>query len=82
MGNVYAETVCTENAFTVKMPRQKTLLWKIVRHLAAIVALVLLGGLLSATLVRMAPGFDADERELDPSRYFSCPRPTRAKSLA
>jgi len=26
----------------------------------------LLGGLLSATLVRLAPGFDADERELDP----------------
>src|SRR6202522_2723604 len=35
--------------------------------LAAIAALVLLGGLLSATLVRMAPGFDSDERELDPS---------------
>ncbi len=45
----------------------KPLLWKIARHLGAIAALVLLGGLLSATLVRMAPGFDADERELDPS---------------
>lgn len=45
----------------------KSLLWTIVRHLAAIGALVVLGGLLSATLVRMAPGFDADERELDPS---------------
>src|SRR5580692_12565168 len=44
----------------------KMLLWKITRHLAAIAALVLLGGLLSATLVRLAPGFDADERELDP----------------
>ncbi len=44
----------------------KMLLWKIARHLGAIVALVLLGGLLSATLVRFAPGFDADERELDP----------------
>src|SRR3981081_146839 len=45
--------------------------WKIARLLArklgAIAALVLLGGLLSATLVRLAPGFDADERELDPS---------------
>jgi len=45
--------------------------WKIARLLArklgAIAALVFLGGLLSATLVRMAPGFDADERELDPS---------------
>ncbi len=44
----------------------KMLLWKIARHLGAITALVLLGGLLSATLVRLAPGFDADERELDP----------------
>lgn len=48
----------------------KTPLWKIARRLAlklgAIVALVLLGGLLSATLVRLAPGFDSDERELDP----------------
>jgi len=43
---------------------------KILRHAArkvlAIGILVLLGGLLSATLVRLAPGFDADERELDP----------------
>jgi peptide/nickel transport system permease protein len=49
----------------------KCSLWKIARGLAgkliAIAALVLLGGLLSATLVRMAPGFDSDERELDPS---------------
>jgi peptide/nickel transport system permease protein len=49
----------------------ESLLWRITRHLArklgAIAALVLLGGLLSATLVRMAPGFDSDERELDPS---------------
>lgn len=43
------------------------LLSKIARHIASIAALVLLGGLLSATLVRLAPGFDADERELDPS---------------
>jgi peptide/nickel transport system permease protein len=45
----------------------KNLLWRILRHLSAIAALVLLGGLLSATLVRLAPGFDSDERELDPS---------------
>jgi peptide/nickel transport system permease protein len=45
----------------------RPLLWKITRHLAAIAGLVLLGGLLSATLVRMAPGFDTDEHELDPS---------------
>ena len=43
------------------------LLSKIARHLAAIAGIVLLGGLLSATLVRLAPGFDTDEREFDPS---------------
>jgi peptide/nickel transport system permease protein len=35
-------------------------------HVLTMVLTVLLGGLLSATLVRLAPGFDADERELDP----------------
>jgi peptide/nickel transport system permease protein len=40
--------------------------WKIVGHAATLLATALLGGLLSATLVRLAPGFDADERELDP----------------
>jgi peptide/nickel transport system permease protein len=39
---------------------------RIARHGLALVATVLLGGLLSAALVRLAPGFDADERELDP----------------
>src|SRR5580692_9295436 len=39
---------------------------KIARHGFAIVATVLLGGLLSATLVRLAPGFDVDEAQLDP----------------
>jgi peptide/nickel transport system permease protein len=43
-----------------------SLRWKIVGHALALLATVLLGGLLSATLVRLAPGFDADERELDP----------------
>ncbi len=54
-----------------EMPSQKTPSWKIAhslaRKLGAIAALVLLGGLLSATFVRLAPGFDADEHELDPS---------------
>jgi peptide/nickel transport system permease protein len=40
--------------------------WKIGGHALALVATVLLGGFLSATLVRLAPGFDTDERELDP----------------
>lgn len=39
---------------------------KIARHGLAIFATVLLGGLISATLVRFAPGFDVDEAELDP----------------
>jgi peptide/nickel transport system permease protein len=44
----------------------RSLRWKIAGHALALVATVLLGGLLSATLVRLAPGFDTDERELDP----------------
>jgi peptide/nickel transport system permease protein len=40
---------------------------RVAAKLGAIAAIVLLGGLLSATLVRTAPGFDSDERELDPS---------------
>jgi len=39
---------------------------KIARHGIAILAIALLGGLLSATLVRLAPGFDTDEAQLDP----------------
>jgi peptide/nickel transport system permease protein len=39
---------------------------KIASHGIALLATVLLGGLLSATLVRLAPGFDADEQQLDP----------------
>jgi peptide/nickel transport system permease protein len=44
----------------------RSLRWKLAGHAVAVLATVLLGGLLSATLVRLAPGFDADERELDP----------------
>jgi peptide/nickel transport system permease protein len=39
---------------------------KIANHLIVLVATVLVGGFLSAALVRLAPGFDTDERELDP----------------
>jgi peptide/nickel transport system permease protein len=43
------------------------MLWqKIARHGAAIIATVLLGGFLSVTLVRLAPGADVDEAQLDP----------------
>src|SRR5438105_2058422 len=40
--------------------------WRIARHVSAMLATVLLGGLLSVTLVRLAPGFGVDEQELDP----------------
>jgi peptide/nickel transport system permease protein len=44
----------------------RSLRWRISGHVLALLATALLGGLLSATLVRLAPGFDVDERELDP----------------
>ncbi|MBZ5680130.1 MAG: ABC transporter permease subunit [Acidobacteriia bacterium] len=46
--------------------RQTMLGWSIARHGLAMLVTVLLGGLLSATLVRFAPGFDVDENQLDP----------------
>ena len=39
---------------------------KIARHGLTLALTALLGGFLSATLVRLAPGFGVDERELDP----------------
>lgn len=43
------------------------MLWrKIARHGLTLVATALFGGLLSATLVRLAPGFDTDEAQLNP----------------
>ena len=42
------------------------MLKRIARHGLALVATVLLGGLLSAVMVRLAPGFDVDEQQLDP----------------
>ncbi len=44
----------------------RLLRWKIAGHALALLATVLVGGLLSGTLVRLAPGFNVDERELDP----------------
>lgn len=60
----------------------RPLLWKIARHLAAIAGLVVLGGLLSATLVRMAPGFDSNERELDPTLSAESVRALRQSHAA
>ncbi len=39
---------------------------RLTRDLLTILATLLLGGLLGATLVRMAPGYGVDERQLDP----------------
>ena len=39
---------------------------RIARHGLTLLATTLLGGLLSATLVRIAPGFETDENQLDP----------------
>jgi peptide/nickel transport system permease protein len=44
----------------------RRLKWKLAGHALALLATVLLGGFLSATLMRLAPCFKADERELDP----------------
>jgi peptide/nickel transport system permease protein len=39
---------------------------RIARHGLSLLATALLGGLLAATLVRFAPGFETDEQQLDP----------------
>jgi peptide/nickel transport system permease protein len=43
-----------------------SMLKRIARHGLTLVATALLGGLLAAALVRLAPGFDVDEQQLDP----------------
>jgi peptide/nickel transport system permease protein len=43
-----------------------SMLKRIARHGLTLIATALLGGLLAAALVRLAPGFDADEQQLDP----------------
>ena len=40
--------------------------WRIAKRLAAIVVTILLGGFLAASMMRLAPGSDSDERLLDP----------------
>src|SRR6202795_4914403 len=55
------------------------LLWRVARHLLALAGIVLLSGLLSATLVRLAPGFDTDEHQLDPSLSAESVRALRAE---
>jgi peptide/nickel transport system permease protein len=65
-----------------KISRSKMLWWKIARHAGSIAALVVLGGLLSATLVRLAPGADSDDRELDPSLSAESVRALRQSRAA
>src|SRR5580704_974344 len=57
----------------------RLLRWKIAGHALALLATLVLGGFLSATLVRLAPGFDADERELDPHLNAQSVRALRAR---
>jgi peptide/nickel transport system permease protein len=54
---------------------------RITRHGLAMVATVLLGGLLAATLVRFAPGFDVDEEQLDPRLNAASVQALREKRL-
>jgi ABC-type dipeptide/oligopeptide/nickel transport system permease component len=59
------------------------MLWrKIARHTSALVLTVLLGGLLSAFLVRLAPGFTVDEAQLDPRLNSDSIRALRESRLA
>lgn len=55
---------------------------QVARHAVALAATVLLGGLLSATLVRLAPGFDVDEQQLDPRLNAESVRAVRETRLA
>src|SRR5258706_8279309 len=38
----------------------------VIRHVSGLILTALIGALAAATLVRVAPGFDVDEREFDP----------------
>jgi peptide/nickel transport system permease protein len=49
------------------------------RHLGGLVLTAVLGGLAAATMVRLAPGFDTDEREFDPRLNEASLRSLRAE---
>jgi peptide/nickel transport system permease protein len=55
---------------------------KIARHLMAMAATILVGGLLSAMLVRFSPGFGVDEEQLDPRLNVESQRALRASHLS
>lgn len=57
--------------------------WRIGRHLLVIAATALLGAFLTATMVRWAPGFEADAEQLDPrlsSESIAAKRLERARN--
>ena len=56
----------TPGVLRADSPRLRVSALKIIRVLSALTATALLGGLVTATLVRTSPGFEADERALDP----------------
>jgi peptide/nickel transport system permease protein len=45
--------------------RMKRMAWRVGRQLLALVATVLVGAFFAATLVRIAPGFDVDDQQID-----------------
>ena len=51
----------------------------VAQHACGLVLTAVLGGLAAATLVRLAPGFDADEREFDPRLSEASLRAVRAE---
>jgi peptide/nickel transport system permease protein len=57
------------------------MLKRIARHGLTLVATALLGGLLAGALVRLAPGFDVDEQQLDPHLSAESVRALRATRL-
>jgi peptide/nickel transport system permease protein len=59
-----------------------SMLGRIARHGLALIATVLLGALLSAALMRLAPGFDADEQQLDARLNSESIRALRESRLA
>jgi peptide/nickel transport system permease protein len=59
-----------------------SMLGRIARHGLALIATVLLGALLSAALMRLAPGFDVDEQQLDARLNSESIRALRESRLA
>jgi len=61
-----ADQIVPSRSMSGQSTAKRMLSRRMARHGLAMVATVLLGGFLSAVLVRLAPGFDVDEEQLDP----------------